>query len=211
MDDDWVAHFFDKCRNVSNEDMQRLWAKVLAGEANTPGSFSRKTINLVADLNAGDANLFTLLCSFCWELEPHKIVPLVFGLGHNEPGFSKEDCAIYQRHGIYFDTVRHLEALGLVRIDTYEYSLRNTSVVDVYYFDRKMTVRFQPGLPATLPSGHVLLTHAGHELAPHCGAGPIDGFFEFVCEKWPRLAIQTHNSFTVASDETETNHSQPSK
>ncbi len=44
--DDWIANFFDKCRSVSDDDMQRLWSRILSGEANTPGSFSRKTVNL---------------------------------------------------------------------------------------------------------------------------------------------------------------------
>ena len=35
MDDDWIANFFDKCRIVSNSEMQSLWSQVLAGEANS--------------------------------------------------------------------------------------------------------------------------------------------------------------------------------
>src|SRR4051812_22760491 len=30
MEDDWVAHFFGRCRLTSDDDMQTLWAKVLA-------------------------------------------------------------------------------------------------------------------------------------------------------------------------------------
>ena len=50
VEDDWVTNFFDKCRIVSDEDMQRLWSRVLAGEANAPGAFSKRTVNLLADL-----------------------------------------------------------------------------------------------------------------------------------------------------------------
>ena len=32
--------------------------------------------------------------------------------------------------------------------------------------------------------GHVLLTKAGEELARVCGSGPIDGFFDYVYERW---------------------------
>ena len=34
MEEDWIANFFDKCRIVSDSEMQSLWARVLAGEAN---------------------------------------------------------------------------------------------------------------------------------------------------------------------------------
>jgi hypothetical protein len=37
LEDDWITNFFDKCRLISDEEMQTLWSKVLAGEANAPG------------------------------------------------------------------------------------------------------------------------------------------------------------------------------
>ena len=40
MENDWITNFFDKCRTVSDDDMQELWARILAGEANNPGAFS---------------------------------------------------------------------------------------------------------------------------------------------------------------------------
>jgi len=44
---DWLTNFFDKCRNISEEEMQALWARVLAGEANKPGSYSKRTVNFL--------------------------------------------------------------------------------------------------------------------------------------------------------------------
>ena len=29
IEDDWIAHFFDRCRLISDEEMQALWSKVL--------------------------------------------------------------------------------------------------------------------------------------------------------------------------------------
>ena len=43
METDWVVNFFDKSRIVSEDKMQERWAKLLAGEANAPGSFSRNS------------------------------------------------------------------------------------------------------------------------------------------------------------------------
>ena len=64
MENDWLANFFDKCRNVSEEDMQDLWARVLAGEANNPGRFSRKTINILSDMERKYAKLFQDICRY---------------------------------------------------------------------------------------------------------------------------------------------------
>ncbi len=49
---------------ISDEQMQALWAKILAGEANGPGRFSKKTVNIVASLDKSDAEAFTTLCGF---------------------------------------------------------------------------------------------------------------------------------------------------
>ena len=66
---DWLTHFFDRCRLISNDEMQMIWANILAGQANAPGSFSKKTIDLVATLDKADADYFTFLCSFMWDME----------------------------------------------------------------------------------------------------------------------------------------------
>src|SRR6266542_4826978 len=51
MEDDWVTNFFDKSRIVSDTQMQDLWSRVLAGEANTPGAYSKRTVNFLSDLD----------------------------------------------------------------------------------------------------------------------------------------------------------------
>src|SRR5208282_4000847 len=73
VESDWLANFFDKCRLVSDPEMRSLWSKILAGQANRPGAFSRRTVEVVSMLEKGDADLFTLLCGFGWtfdELKP---------------------------------------------------------------------------------------------------------------------------------------------
>ena len=64
MDDDWVTNFFDKSRIVSDEEMQEIWAKVLAGEANAPGTYSKWAVNFLGCIDKRDAELFQNLCSF---------------------------------------------------------------------------------------------------------------------------------------------------
>jgi len=66
LDDDWLTNFFDKCRKVSNEEMQKLWSQLLAGEVNNPGSFSVRTLNNLATLTKNDALLFRRICSYVW-------------------------------------------------------------------------------------------------------------------------------------------------
>lgn len=179
VEDDWITNFFDKCRIVSDEDMQRLWSRVLAGEANTPGAFSKRTVNLLADLDKVDAELFMSLCGFCWVIED--LVTLVYG-DHNE---------IYERHGIDFETLSHLESLGFIQYSEIAgfQRLKLPKKGTVFYHGRPVEITFPKDADNELAVGKVLLTRAGQELAPVCGSNPVDGFFDFVYDRWAGMSL----------------------
>ncbi len=63
VDHDWTARFFNDVQDVSSEEMQRLWAKILAGEVEKPGSTSFKTMDILKGLDRTTAILFRTLCS----------------------------------------------------------------------------------------------------------------------------------------------------
>ncbi len=64
-DHDWTARFFGEVQDVTNEDMQFLWAKVLAGEVVKAGSTSLRTLSILRNLDQQTAILFKKLCSLC--------------------------------------------------------------------------------------------------------------------------------------------------
>ena len=58
VDHDWTARFFTDVQDVSSEEMQHLWAKILAGEVQRPGSTSFRTMSILKNLDRGTARLF---------------------------------------------------------------------------------------------------------------------------------------------------------
>ena len=62
-DHDWTARFFNDIQDVSTEEMQLLWGKILAGEVGSPGSTSFRTMSILKSLDRGTAALFKTLCS----------------------------------------------------------------------------------------------------------------------------------------------------
>ncbi len=64
-DHDWTARFFSDVQDVSSQEMQSLWAKVLAGEVGRPGSTSLQTLSILRNLDQATAGLFRTLCSAC--------------------------------------------------------------------------------------------------------------------------------------------------
>ncbi len=63
VDHDWTARFFTDVQDVSFEEMQRLWARVLAGEVQRPASTSFRTLSILKNLDRRTATLFRTLCS----------------------------------------------------------------------------------------------------------------------------------------------------
>ena len=63
-DHDWTARFFECVKDVSSEDMQRLWARILAGEVESPGRTSLRTLDTLRNMTKRDAEMFRDICSF---------------------------------------------------------------------------------------------------------------------------------------------------
>lgn len=181
VEDDWITHFFDKCRLISDEEMQSLWARVLAGQANSPGRYSKRTIDILSNLEKTDAMLFSKLCSFGFYIGD--IVPLIYNINHS----------IYTDHGINFEAIFHLESLGLIHFEGLSGYVRAGFGQKgfISYFDINMWIEFQKPDNNELELGHVLLTQAGRQLAPICGSKPLDGFVDYVKEKWKSLGYKT--------------------
>lgn len=174
MNDDWVTNFFDKSRIVSDKEMQGFWAQVLAGEANAPGTYSKRTVNYLRDLDKVDADLFTKLCGFGCMLS--SFVPLIFDV----------QAKIYEEHGLTFKALCHLESIGLIQfnhLSTFGLT-RLPKKFYGFYYGQPLLLEMPNDEGNELVIGHVVLTKVGQELAPICGSKPIDGFIEFVKEKW---------------------------
>ena len=174
MEDDWIANFFDKSRIVSDQEMQNLWSHLLAGEANSPGRYSKRTVNTLSDLDKKDAILFAKLCGFGWVVRD--VIPLVFD----------NAASIYNEQGINFVSLNHLDSIGLIHFGggTEFQELNFPKKIDVSYYGRSMILEFPKDINNDLRTGSVRLTQVGRELAPICGSRPVDGFFEYVMEIW---------------------------
>ena len=71
-DPDWTARFFDDAQDVSSEELQKLWGKILAGEIKSPGQTSLRTLSILRNMTQREARDFSDLMRF-------RIGPFVFG------------------------------------------------------------------------------------------------------------------------------------
>lgn len=64
VDIDWRTRFFKKAREVSHDDMQKVWGKVLAGEVANPGTYSVRSLEVLSNLTQQEAELFRKLSGY---------------------------------------------------------------------------------------------------------------------------------------------------
>jgi uncharacterized repeat protein (TIGR03899 family) len=65
VDEDWTTRFFKYAEDVSNEEMQTLWAKILAGEVKNPKTYSLRTLEVLRNLSKDEAELLVKASEFC--------------------------------------------------------------------------------------------------------------------------------------------------
>ena len=158
----------------------------MAGQANSPGAFSKRTVNFLSDLDKADAELFTRLCDFVWVVGNY--VPLIYDV--------KDD--IYKEHGLTFSSLKHLESIGLIHFPDLG-SFKSSPFPEKYvacYYDQSLTLEMPKESGNSIELGNAVFTLIGHELFRICGSQPVPGFLDYVREKWKRLKY-------IKEDETE--------
>lgn len=147
IDNDWLNEFLDSAKKISDDDMRSLWSKILAGEAQRAGAFSKRTLQFVSTLSKDEADLFVKLCRFyCDNVRQVFIINL-------------EDD-IYKSNGITFDSIHHLESIGLISFSALSnYVIRTVQKqVTVNYGNTRFTLIAKLETSETaVEIGHVLL------------------------------------------------------
>lgn len=160
--DDWLFHFFEKAKIVSDEDMQTLWSKILAQEVNSPKSYSKKTIEIVSSISKYDALMFRKFCSYVWNI------------GYLECFLSTNSIKPGGDLDFTFSNLLHLESIGLITMEASSGYANHytTKYVNWAYYGCGISLILPNEDKNVIPRGNVTLTNAGRELAIISGSLP---------------------------------------
>ncbi|MDQ6986954.1 MAG: DUF2806 domain-containing protein [Mariprofundaceae bacterium] len=179
LEEDWIAHFFNRCEKVSGEEMQSLWSRLLAGEATNPGTYSKRTVDFIASMDKKDAELFTKLCQFTWVI------------GEANPLIFDESDEIYTKSNINFSSLKHLDSIGLISFESSSsykrYGFGKQLVI--FYFGQPMSLEFAGESDNEIQTGKTLFTQAGKELLAICGTQRNQDFYEYAVDKLSKQNI----------------------
>jgi hypothetical protein len=174
IEDDWLVNFFDKGKLISYKEMQQIWAAMLAGEANKPGYFSKRTVDLVDSLDKKDADFFTRFCSFVWFFGD--LSSLTFDL-NKMTDFDPP---------MTFQAINHLDSLGLISIQNvggYAKSKIGKRLV-VQYYQKPVVLQLPLESDNSVPVRQSMLTATGSQLAALCGSKPNVAYYEAILDNW---------------------------
>ena len=183
-DEDWLIQFFNQCQDIGNEQMQDLWAKILAGEFTKPNSFSLRTLYTVKLLTQEDAEKFNAICSYAWELG-------VIGY----PALAD----FFHSRKIHLATFIHLDNLGLISSQDIFIHIKQNEGKILRYMDtiyiiqnissRERAIHFYP------------LSAVGFELLSLCNCDPDPEYIN----KLASILSEQKLSLTKMSTEQQTN------
>ena len=185
VDSGWFLNFLDKCKTVSDADIQDLWARILARESDMPGSLSQLTVNSLENFGKRDAEWFISLCGFICDINSEQ-VPLIDRPSHE----------IYTQNGINSEVLEHLCTLNVIESTTFwgggrgttrpqEPCLKPGESISIFYFHKKLEYMNAGNNDDQLSLGSIALTSIGKELLSICENKPVEGFFEYLKHrKW---------------------------
>ncbi|MGB5988386.1 MAG: DUF2806 domain-containing protein [Marinifilaceae bacterium] len=104
LDEDWTTRFFRIAEEVSNEEMQALWGKILAGEIKQPKTYSLRTLELIRNLSKNEADTFMKIANFA----------IKSGNG-NYLFKTNDEQMLSENHKIYYSDIALMIEIGLLQ------------------------------------------------------------------------------------------------
>ena len=153
VDEDWINRFFNSVQDISNEKMQILWSKILAGEIKVPNTFSLRFLDAMTKVSQEEAQLFEK-----YSLHMIKMNSRIAIIRDEQ--FGKE-------HNISYDDILVLQECNLIDANpllslTYSGSTSNETLAILQYNDKCIIVQATDNKSISIPVYQ--LTRLGKEL-----------------------------------------------
>ncbi len=131
VDEDWTTRFFNIVEDISDEEMQQLWGRILAGEVKQPKSYSLRTLELLKNLSKKEAEVFTKASNFVI-------------ISNNSPFiFKGDDNRILDKYGLSFEDRLLLTEVGIIQSEAniIRRLFQNENDTYTYYESGKYLIR----------------------------------------------------------------------
>lgn len=192
-DFDWFVRFYEAVGNVSNEQMQDIWAKILSGEVDHPGSFSLRAIEILKNLGQKDAELFEKICSYAINTGNQIFVPYYKAY--------LDECKIA------YSEIMRLDELGLMNSNGLLVLQMNVPYAgSVLFHNNKLliTAKSQKENDVTIDIKQFPLTDAGRELGRIQTISAPDECFTTLARELSKntaVSVELHTVIRITGDQ----------
>ncbi len=153
IDEDWRTRFFNIVEDVSSEEMQLIWSKILAGEITQPGKFSLRTLETIRNVSKDEAEIF------------QKIIPILMKFANKL--FITNNKDILEKNGINYEMILRLSECGLISSNSllsFDFKITDNDRILLSSNDSLIRITGKNNIPYNFSLGVYTLTKAGEEL-----------------------------------------------
>ncbi|MCL4427169.1 DUF2806 domain-containing protein [Patescibacteria group bacterium] len=176
-ENDFFWGMLDHAKDISNEEMQTLIAKIIAGEYNKPGTYSMGTLQVIKMLGREELRLFENLCVLI--INGDQIPQELFSLPESAKG-------IMNKLQVDFGSLQMLQSLGLFLPNDMARSMDNPDgeKFKVIYFNKH--ILFEPITPENKNSlkiempGFYGLSPVGRQILQHLNSEGDNDYFDWL-------------------------------
>lgn len=175
VDEDWRTRFFNKAQDVSSEDMQEIWAKILAEEISTPWKISIRTLEILSNITKKEAELFWILIT----------------LSSSNEFIYKINWYDFEKFGLDFSNLISLEDAWLIKLSDlqrqwWSESLISEGKIAISIWNKKYSLKFKWELPILFQTLEFTSTwwELCKSLSPKLNNDFIHDIIDFMTHKW---------------------------
>lgn len=125
VDIDWMRRFIHISKNISNEEMQNLWAQILSNEVSHPNSYSLRTLETLRTMSANEAKLYSRFVNIIFKIQD--LMMVIY------------DTKYLESNNISIDDLSLLKELNLINTDL-GYEIEANEKVTLEYGDEILTI-----------------------------------------------------------------------
>jgi uncharacterized repeat protein (TIGR03899 family) len=193
LNEDWTTRFFNIAEDISNEEMQALWGRILAGEIKAPKSYSLRTLELLKNLSKDEAECFMKFCQakvnsgnlyFIHNNDNGKVIETEFGITFNDRLLMTELGLISSENNLEFSFKPTLKT-------------KNTIVIN---YGKKGVVLYRGEDVPKQAISVLLFTKTGIELARLIEQKSNQNYLEEICSSFNHANVKIEYGDLIKQD-----------
>lgn len=188
---EWISRFFNIAEEISTDELQSIWGRILSGEIKKPGSFSLRTLDVLRNLSKKEADNFAKLCNYILCTVDKAIF------------LDSDNIDFKTQAKLSFQDILALKDAGLIFESQLQFIIKPDVAMKSIYFIYGPIVLLFDRTKDTSQIEHIVgvLTKVGRELLQLVHIQPDMNYVKYVCQKFHLEGMKFSWAPLLESDE----------